>query len=228
MSVRDARGPSSRRARSPRWDCRPCLRTRADAGSARQVLQHRRQADDVQPRRHGLRGRDRRARPHRGRGLHPDRPRPTCRSHGSCPTASRTRASVATGASRPTSAAPTTAFDVAIHPDGGIVVAGERDTAAGSKAAVVRYLPRGKRNKDFGGGDGIVLTSFGKKYQGANAVVIGRQRQHHDRWLHVQRVDREVGAGAIRTARRAWTSASVATARSPWTCRRPTSASTTW
>jgi uncharacterized delta-60 repeat protein len=64
-------------------------------------------------------------------------------------------------------------FDIAIHPDGGIVVVGERDTASGSKAAVVRYLPRGKRNKDFGGGDGIVLTSFGKKYQGANAVVIG-------------------------------------------------------
>jgi uncharacterized delta-60 repeat protein len=65
------------------------------------------------------------------------------------------------------------AFDVAIHPDGGIVVVGERDTRSGSKAAVVRYLPRGKRNKDFGGGDGIVLTSFGKKYQGANTVVIG-------------------------------------------------------
>ncbi|HEY6566798.1 MAG TPA: delta-60 repeat domain-containing protein, partial [Actinomycetota bacterium] len=62
-------------------------------------------------------------------------------------------------------------FDVAIHPDGGIVVVGERDTRSGSRAAVVRYLPRGKRNKDFGG-DGIVLTSFGKKYQGANAVVV--------------------------------------------------------
>ena len=65
------------------------------------------------------------------------------------------------------------AFDVAIHPDGGIVVAGERDTATGSRAALVRYLPRGKRNRDFGGGDGIVLTSFGKQYQGANAVVVG-------------------------------------------------------
>ena len=65
------------------------------------------------------------------------------------------------------------AFDVAIHPDGGIVVAGERDTRQGSRAAVVRYLPKGKRNRDFGGGDGIVLTGFGKKYQGANAVVVG-------------------------------------------------------
>jgi uncharacterized delta-60 repeat protein len=65
------------------------------------------------------------------------------------------------------------AFDVAIHPDGGIVVAGERDTRHGSRAAVVRYHPKGARNRDFGGGDGIVLTSFGKRYQGANAVVIG-------------------------------------------------------
>jgi uncharacterized delta-60 repeat protein len=65
------------------------------------------------------------------------------------------------------------AFDVAIPKGGGIVVAGERDTARGSKVALVRYGPRGGRDKDFGGGDGIVLTSFGKRYNGASAVAIG-------------------------------------------------------
>jgi uncharacterized delta-60 repeat protein len=64
-------------------------------------------------------------------------------------------------------------FDVAVSPDGDILVAGERDTRSGAKAALVRYRPRGGLDKDFGGGDGIVLTSFGKKFQGANAVVVG-------------------------------------------------------
>lgn len=65
------------------------------------------------------------------------------------------------------------AFDVAIPKGGGIVVAGERDTARGSKVALVRYTAAGGRDKDFGGGDGIVLTSFGKRYNGASAVAIG-------------------------------------------------------
>ncbi len=64
-------------------------------------------------------------------------------------------------------------FDVAIHPDGGIIVAGERVLNRSSRAAVVRYGPRGRLNRDFGGGDGIVLTSFGKRLQGANAVAVG-------------------------------------------------------
>ena len=64
-------------------------------------------------------------------------------------------------------------FDVAIHPDGGIVVAGERVSGSGSRVAVLRYGPKGRLDKDFGGGDGVVLTSFGKKTQGASAVVVG-------------------------------------------------------
>ena len=64
-------------------------------------------------------------------------------------------------------------FDVAIHPDGGIVVAGERVSGSGSRVAVLRYGPKGRLDKDFGGGDGVVLTTFGKKTQGASAVVIG-------------------------------------------------------
>lgn len=64
------------------------------------------------------------------------------------------------------------AFDLAIQEDGKIVVAGERDTKSTNSFAVVRYLPKGGLDGDFGGGDGIVLTDFGKRYQGANAVVV--------------------------------------------------------
>jgi uncharacterized delta-60 repeat protein len=64
-------------------------------------------------------------------------------------------------------------FDVAIPPDGGIVVAGERVSGSGSRMALLRYGPKGRLDKDFGGGDGVVLTSFGKKTQGASAVVVG-------------------------------------------------------
>jgi uncharacterized delta-60 repeat protein len=65
------------------------------------------------------------------------------------------------------------AFDVAIPKGGGIVVAGERDASRGSKVALVRYNASGGRDKDFGGGDGIVLTSFGKRYNGASALAVG-------------------------------------------------------
>ena len=64
------------------------------------------------------------------------------------------------------------AFDLAIQDDGKIVVAGERDTKSATSFAIVRFLPKGGLDKDFGGGDGIVLTDFGKRYQGANAVVV--------------------------------------------------------
>jgi uncharacterized delta-60 repeat protein len=63
-------------------------------------------------------------------------------------------------------------FDLALQPDGKIVVAGERDTKTEHTFALVRLMPKGGLDKDFGGGDGIVLTDFGKRYQGANAVVV--------------------------------------------------------
>jgi uncharacterized delta-60 repeat protein len=63
-------------------------------------------------------------------------------------------------------------FDLALQSDGKIVVAGERDTKTQNTFALVRLLPKGGLDKDFGGGDGIVLTDFGKRYQGANAVVV--------------------------------------------------------
>jgi len=63
-------------------------------------------------------------------------------------------------------------FDLALQSDGKIVVAGERDTKSQNDFALVRLLPKGGLDKEFGGGDGIVLTDFGKRYQGANAVVV--------------------------------------------------------
>jgi uncharacterized delta-60 repeat protein len=63
-------------------------------------------------------------------------------------------------------------FDLAVQDDGKIVVAGERDEKPSTSFAIVRYMPKGGLDKDFGGGDGIVLTDFGKRFQGANAVVV--------------------------------------------------------
>ncbi|HEU5252339.1 MAG TPA: hypothetical protein VFU16_03305 [Solirubrobacterales bacterium] len=52
-------------------------------------------------------------------------------------------------------------FAMAVQPDGKIVVAGGAGYAGGLKgrefAAVVRYLPGGKLDPGFGGGDGVVL-----------------------------------------------------------------------
>ena len=63
-------------------------------------------------------------------------------------------------------------FDVAIQQNGSIVVAGERDTANSSEFAVVRYGIHGVLDKTFSG-DGKAFISFGRRYQGANAVAIG-------------------------------------------------------
>lgn len=62
------------------------------------------------------------------------------------------------------------AFDVAIDDDGGIVVVGER-AAAEDRVAVVRLRPNGGLDPSFGG-DGVVLTSFGRRFQSANAVAL--------------------------------------------------------
>ena len=64
------------------------------------------------------------------------------------------------------------AFDLALQKNGKIVVVGERDRRTSSRFAVVRYGTAGKRDRTFSG-DGIVLGTFGKTYQGANAVAIG-------------------------------------------------------
>jgi uncharacterized delta-60 repeat protein len=62
------------------------------------------------------------------------------------------------------------AFDVAIADGGGIVVVGER-SAAEDRVAVVRLRPNGRLDPTFGG-DGVVLTSFGRRFQSANGVAL--------------------------------------------------------
>lgn len=62
------------------------------------------------------------------------------------------------------------AFDVAIDDGGGIVVVGERSSTE-DRVAVVRLRPNGLLDPTFGG-DGIVLTSFGRRFQSANAVAL--------------------------------------------------------
>ena len=63
------------------------------------------------------------------------------------------------------------AFDIAIQADGGIVVAGERNAPAADRAIVQRYRPNGELDDGFGG-DGTVLTGFGRRFQSANALAI--------------------------------------------------------
>jgi uncharacterized delta-60 repeat protein len=63
------------------------------------------------------------------------------------------------------------AFDVAIQPDGGIVVAGRR-AARRDAFAVLRLRPSGRLDLGFGR-HGVVLTRFGRLFQGAKAVAIG-------------------------------------------------------
>jgi uncharacterized delta-60 repeat protein len=64
------------------------------------------------------------------------------------------------------------AFDVAIAAQGRIIVAGERDTPDASRLVLVAYGIRGALDTSFGGGDGIVLTRFGRRFQGATAVAV--------------------------------------------------------
>ncbi|MGZ4109160.1 MAG: hypothetical protein ACXVP7_05680 [Actinomycetota bacterium] len=63
------------------------------------------------------------------------------------------------------------AFDVAIQDDGGIVVAGERRATVTDRIVVLRYRPNGSLDPRFGTA-GTVLTSFGRRFQSADAVAI--------------------------------------------------------
>ena len=64
------------------------------------------------------------------------------------------------------------ALDVAIDSDGKIVVVGKRSTRLGARWFVIRLLQGGGRDRSFGG-DGVVVTDFGRRYEHANAVAIG-------------------------------------------------------
>ncbi len=63
------------------------------------------------------------------------------------------------------------AFDVAIQDDGGIVVVGERGSAASDRFLVQRYRPAGTLDPGFANA-GTALTGFGRRFQSAGAVAI--------------------------------------------------------
>jgi len=63
------------------------------------------------------------------------------------------------------------ALDVAVAPEGTIVVVGTRTTAQGSGWFVIRLRAGGGRDTSFGG-DGIVVTDFGRRFEHATAVAI--------------------------------------------------------
>lgn len=64
------------------------------------------------------------------------------------------------------------AFDVAIQPNGRIVVAGERDLTNHSQFAVARFGTGGLLDPSFSG-DGKAFVDFGTTFQGANALALG-------------------------------------------------------
>lgn len=63
------------------------------------------------------------------------------------------------------------ALDVAVTKDGKIVIVGERVTSRASTWFVIRLRSGGTRDTSFGG-DGVVMTDFGRQFEHANAVTI--------------------------------------------------------
>jgi uncharacterized delta-60 repeat protein len=63
------------------------------------------------------------------------------------------------------------ALDVAAAPGGKIVVVGERTSARRSSWFVIRLRSGGARDRTFGG-DGVVFTDLGRRFQGADAVAM--------------------------------------------------------
>ena len=64
------------------------------------------------------------------------------------------------------------AVDLAIQPDGKIVVVGTSDYYDAPDFAVVRYVTTGTLDISFGGGDGIVTTTVGGDYVSADSVAL--------------------------------------------------------
>jgi len=65
------------------------------------------------------------------------------------------------------------AFDLAVQPDGKVVVAGEAPGTKNEDFAVVRYLANGTPDPGFGGGDGIVVVPVGTEGDQGRVVAIG-------------------------------------------------------
>ena len=63
------------------------------------------------------------------------------------------------------------ALDIATAPGGKIVVVGQRTTLLGSSWFVLRLKSGGGRDRTFGG-DGVVITDFGRRFAHANAVAV--------------------------------------------------------
>lgn len=63
------------------------------------------------------------------------------------------------------------ALDIAAAPDGKIVVVGQRTTQQGAAWFVIRLRSGGTRDTSFGG-DGVVVTDFGRRFERATAVAI--------------------------------------------------------
>jgi uncharacterized delta-60 repeat protein len=63
------------------------------------------------------------------------------------------------------------AFAVAIDADDGIAIAGTRATSDGDNGFVVRLDRRGVPSRAFGGGDGVTIVGFGKRFQGLTSVA---------------------------------------------------------
>jgi uncharacterized delta-60 repeat protein len=63
------------------------------------------------------------------------------------------------------------AMDVAATPDGGVVVVGQRVASQGTAWFVIRLRSDGARDTSFGG-DGVVVTDFGRRFEHATTVAI--------------------------------------------------------
>jgi uncharacterized delta-60 repeat protein len=63
------------------------------------------------------------------------------------------------------------ALDIAMAPGGKIVVVGQRTTLLGSSWFVLRLRSGGGRDRTFGG-DGVVITDFGRRFAHANTVAV--------------------------------------------------------
>ena len=165
---RTAALPFSARARIGRGPGRAGPRR---PGQARHVLQRRRQGHRLRERRHRLRGGDRREGSHRGGRVDPDGE--TGLRGGAIPAERRARHRVQQGRAcdgRPRGGRLRVRPRPAVRrQDRGGRRAGHEDPEhVRARAAAAEGRPR----QGLRGGDGIVLTDFGKRYQGANAVVV--------------------------------------------------------
>ena len=96
------------------------------------------------------------------------------------------------------------AMDVAAAQDGSIVVVGQRVTPQATTWFVIRLRSDGPRDTSFGG-DGVVVTDFGRRFEHATTVAIGSDGRILVGGSVTDGGERELGARALserRCARR--------------------------